>query len=243
MKKKLFETLFSQSKSTHKSVFFMISIFFHGLLLAAIIAVPLLTADTGFPVVRIINAVMVAPPQPPPVPKGNPGSGKAVKHSRKQETKPKPPKPDTFYAPEKIADEIQEEEIDLPGFGSGDGNGHDIDGAPGWGVKSSLFELTDENSDGKGLQVTLVEPPKLIRRIAPQYPIAAKKARIEGKVIISAVTDIYGKVTELQVMEGHPLLRGAAVQAVRQWIYEPYIIRGIPKPVQFRVTVHFQFTR
>jgi protein TonB len=242
MKRKLFETLSSQSKSTHKSIFFLVSIFFHGLLVAAIIAVPYLTADTGYPDVRIVDAVMVAPPQPPPVPKGKPGSGKPGKRPDSHKTKPKPPKPNTFSAPDIIPDDIMEEPIEMPGLGgTGDDNGN-IAGAPIWGVNAPIYEIKEENSDGGAIPVSLIERPRLIRRVAPQYPPAAKKARIQGQVLISAVTDIYGKVTNLRVIEGHPLLRGAAARAVRQWIYEPYIIRGIPKPVQFTVNVHFKLT-
>jgi TonB family protein len=242
MKRKLFETLSSQPKPTHKSLFFLVSIFFHGLLTAAIIAVPLMTADTGYPGVRIVDAVIVAPPQPPPVPRGKPGGGKQSNRPDTNKPKPKPSKPNTFSAPEIIPDDIQEEAIEMPGIGGGGSDNGNIIGAPEWGVNAPIFELKEDDSSGGTIKVSLIERPRLIRRIAPQYPLTAKKARIEGKVLISAVTDIYGKVTDLQVIEGHPLLRGAAARAVRQWIYEPYIIRGIPKPVQFTVTVHFKLT-
>jgi outer membrane biosynthesis protein TonB len=43
-----------------------------------------------------------------------------------------------------------------------------------------------------------------------------------------------------RIINGHPLFRSAAMEAVKKWVYEPYIIDGIPKPVVFTVTVHFR---
>jgi TonB family protein len=85
--------------------------------------------------------------------------------------------------------------------------------------------------------------PKLIKRVAPRYPIAPLKARIQGTVKIEASTDIYGRVANVKVIKGHPLLRDAAVHAVRQWVYEPYMINGMPKPVKFIVDIHFRLQK
>jgi len=68
-------------------------------------------------------------------------------------------------------------------------------------------------------------------------------AHIEGSVNIEAVTDIFGKVIKARVVSGHPLLVAAAVQAVKQWVYEPYIINGVPRPVVFTASVSFRLTR
>jgi TonB family protein len=65
------------------------------------------------------------------------------------------------------------------------------------------------------------------------------KAHIQGNVVINATTDIYGRVIQAQVINGHPLLRQAALTAIRQWVYEPYILNGVPRPVRFTVVVKF----
>jgi TonB family protein len=62
-------------------------------------------------------------------------------------------------------------------------------------------------------------------------------------VKIEASTDIYGRVVNVNVLKGHPLLRKAAAHAVKQWVYEPYIINGMPKPVKFTVNIHFRLQK
>jgi protein TonB len=84
---------------------------------------------------------------------------------------------------------------------------------------------------------------KLIRRVTPIYPSVALAARIQGVVIVEATTDIYGRVREARVVSGQPLLNDAALQAVRQWVYEPYLSNGIPRPVTFTVTVTFSLSQ
>lgn len=69
-------------------------------------------------------------------------------------------------------------------------------------------------------------------------------ARVSGKLILKARTDIYGRVVDLEVLHSdHPLLNQAGLKAVSQWLYEPYIINGIPRPVRFTVTLTFTLIR
>ncbi len=84
-----------------------------------------------------------------------------------------------------------------------------------------------------------IKPPKLIRRIDPIYPEEARKERIEGVVILEATTDIYGRVQETKILRSIPELDQAAIDAVMQWVYEPFIIDGKPRGVIFTVTVRF----
>jgi periplasmic protein TonB len=85
-----------------------------------------------------------------------------------------------------------------------------------------------------------IRPPKLIHRVEPVYPEIARQARVGGIVIIEATTDIYGRVASLKVLRSIPLLDQAAIDAVRQWVYEPMIINGRPRAVIFTVTVTFE---
>jgi protein TonB len=89
------------------------------------------------------------------------------------------------------------------------------------------------------LAVGEARAPRLVRRIEPDYPEIAQKARIEGIVILEAATDVYGRVTSVRVLRSIPLLDDAAVTAVRQWVYEPLMVNGRPRPVTFMVTVRF----
>ena len=91
---------------------------------------------------------------------------------------------------------------------------------------------------GKGNEK--VKPPKLVKEVQPVYPEAARKAGIEGVVILEARTDTYGRVAEAKVLRGVPELAQPAVEALKQWVYEPMVIDGKPMPVVFTVTMRFQ---
>lgn len=71
------------------------------------------------------------------------------------------------------------------------------------------------------------------------YPDVARQARVEGIVIIEATTDPAGKVIDARILRSILLLDDAALTAVKQWIYEPVIIDGMPRGVIFTVTVAF----
>jgi protein TonB len=85
-----------------------------------------------------------------------------------------------------------------------------------------------------------IKEPRLIKKVEPPYPEIARQARVEGMVILEATTDIYGRVQNVKVLRSIPLLDQAAIDAVRQWVYEPMIINGKPRGVIFTVTIKFQ---
>lgn len=85
-----------------------------------------------------------------------------------------------------------------------------------------------------------IKPPRLKREVPPIYPKEAIKKGVEGTVVLGVRTDINGRVTEVKVFRSIPLLDKPAVDAVKQWIYEPFIFEGKPSPVAFAVRVHFK---
>jgi protein TonB len=85
-----------------------------------------------------------------------------------------------------------------------------------------------------------VQESKLIRRIEPAYPELAKRARIQGRVVLVVTVDEEGNVADINVTSGHPLLNDAALTAVRQWKYSPTLLNGEPVPVIATVTVEFK---
>ena len=84
-----------------------------------------------------------------------------------------------------------------------------------------------------------VAEANLIHDVAPQYPPEAGRARIEGTVVLMAVIDKDGSVKDVRVESGLPLLAQAAIDAVRQWRYKPYMIDGEPVEVDSRITINF----
>jgi TonB family protein len=88
---------------------------------------------------------------------------------------------------------------------------------------------------------TIKEPRKL-RNVNPSYPDIAKQARVQGVVILECTIGSDGRVQEVKVLRGIPLLDEAAVDAVRQWVYTPTLLNGVPVPVIMTVTVHFKLS-
>jgi protein TonB len=79
----------------------------------------------------------------------------------------------------------------------------------------------------------------VVHRVEPVYPQIAKTARVQGTVILAAVIGKDGTIQNLHVVSGHPLLTNAAMEAVKQWRYRPYILNGDPVEVDTQVEVHF----
>jgi TonB family protein len=83
----------------------------------------------------------------------------------------------------------------------------------------------------------------LLRSVRPDYPAVAKAAHVQGKVVLQAVIDTDGHIADLHVMSGPDLLQPAAVEAVRQWVYRPYLINGEPVKVDTTINVIFALGR
>jgi protein TonB len=84
-----------------------------------------------------------------------------------------------------------------------------------------------------------VSATRLIHRVDPQYPPDASARHIQGLVALDIQIGADGAVHNIAVVEGDPVLAGAAVQAVRQWRYQPYSVDGRPVEMQTRITIRF----
>ena len=83
----------------------------------------------------------------------------------------------------------------------------------------------------------------LIQQVKPQYPTPARLARVEGPVVLQALIGKDGAVENLRVVSGHPLLVGAALDAVKQWRYKPYYLNAEPVEVETQIVVNFVLTQ
>jgi len=79
----------------------------------------------------------------------------------------------------------------------------------------------------------------VVKKVQPQYPGEAKAQKIQGQVVLKATIDKEGNVANLQLISGHPMLAPAAIEAVKQWKYRPYLLNGNPLEVETSVTVNF----
>ena len=80
----------------------------------------------------------------------------------------------------------------------------------------------------------------VVKKVEPAYPKIALAARVTGAVLLKAVIGKDGDIRELQVVSGHPMLVPAAIEAVKQWRYRPYLLNGEPVEVETNITVTFQ---
>ncbi|MFI5088898.1 MAG: TonB family protein [Terriglobales bacterium] len=83
-------------------------------------------------------------------------------------------------------------------------------------------------------------PGVLTHKVNPQYPAAARAARVQGAVVMSAIIGADGTIQQLRVISGNPLLVNAAMEAVKKWRYRPYLLDGKPVEVETNITVSFK---
>lgn len=82
----------------------------------------------------------------------------------------------------------------------------------------------------------------LVKKVPPAYPENARIARIQGSVVLKALIDKDGSIEDLTLVSGHPMLAPAAIEAVKQWKYKPYLLNGRPVKVDTQIVVNFQLS-
>jgi protein TonB len=80
----------------------------------------------------------------------------------------------------------------------------------------------------------------LIEKVEPAYPEEARKAHIEGSVVLRVTIDTDGTVQDIKLVSDDPMLAASAIEAVKQWKYKPYLLNGQPAIVEAQVTVAFK---
>ena len=231
---------------------FLVSVVVHATIVFAIVFVPLVFCNV-VPVDTVIGFVMAAPPVPePPLPPSPPAKQTASGVQKKSNGKI------TVYnkdiPPLELPDGIPPpDEIDIPDIGVGlrphlDGPSQDFRNGPSIATylptREKLPDLPPPPPIRSPVRISVLQSSKLIRRVDPVYPPLARRTGTEGVVILKAVIDEEGNITEpLEVLEGHPLLVDAAKDAVRQWKYSPTIVSGEPVSVVGIIEVTFRIRR
>jgi periplasmic protein TonB len=107
------------------------------------------------------------------------------------------------------------------------------------GMKPATTIAPPVSAHSKPYPISHLDAGMLIKQVQPVYPPLARAARIEGTVQLVAIIDTQGRITGLRALSGHPLLIPAAITAVQQWRYRPYILNSNPFEVETQVTVNF----
>jgi periplasmic protein TonB len=212
-----------------------VSIAVHLAVLVLMVVIPL-TAEVALPVpATAIDTYMRAVPEPPPPPL-------PVERSNAQRmTEPRRP---SATAPPAITPEreVARSRPDAPG---GVDLGLPLSGAPFADLGRTPPKLPPPLApapvklSGPVRPGTLVQSPRKIVDVRPLYPDIAREARVQGTVVLEAVLDRGGRVSQLRILESVPLLDAAAIAAVRQWQYTPSTLHGIPVEVLMTITVTF----
>jgi protein TonB len=188
------------------------------------------------PPIPVSFYVQAAPPPPPPPPP----KAAAPKAQPKIETPVNPQMvspvvvPETLPMPSAVDTGGEGVEGGVEGGVPGGSMGGVLGGVPG-GVLGGTPGVEEPMRVGGE-----VKEPIEISRVKPQYPEAARKARMQGVVILEAIITKVGNVESVRVLRGlNPLLDNAAMRAVQQWKYKPATFNGRPVPVYLTVTVTF----
>ena len=188
--------------------------------------------------------LLVAPPPPPPPP---PPAAAVVQHVKVVQTDIVNGE---LRTPTKIPKQIkmiQEDEAPPPSMASAGVVGGVPGGVPGGsmgGVIGSVLSSTPvavlKIATPQRVRVSSgVSTGLLIRKVPPTYPPLARQARIQGVVVLQAQISKEGNIQNLQLISGHPMLAPAAIEAVKQWKYKPYLLNGEPVEVDTQVQVNF----
>ena len=84
-----------------------------------------------------------------------------------------------------------------------------------------------------------VREAQILTQTSPEYPLAARQARVQGSVVVSAVVGADGHIKSVKPMSGPPLLQNPAAAAVKQWVYKPATLNGIPVESETRIELNF----
>ena len=188
---------------------------------------------------------LVAPPPPPPPPPPAAAPVKIVKVIQTDIVNGQLRTPTKI--PKKI-EMIKEDEAPPPVMAAAGVVGGVPGGVPGGsmsGVLGGIVNSTSAVAVPKMATPTRVRVSSgvsqglLVRRVNPTYPPLARQARIQGVVILQAQISKDGSIENLQLVSGHPMLAPAAIEAVKQWKYKPYLLNGEPVEVDTQVQVNF----
>jgi len=210
------------------------SVLLHVGLIAAVVVAPLLMHEilpapaSG---VRVFFAEPLAIPAPPPPP--------AVAAVAPRAQKAPPPSPG-LRAPVEVPERVVPEDAGDLAAPAGEAGGVE-GGVPGGVVGGVVETLPEPPAPPRIVHVGgSVREPTKVKHVNPVYPDVAARAMVQGNVVVELQVSTEGRVTEARVLQGIPLLNEAALAAVRQWVYTPPLVDGVPVRLIMTVTVRFR---
>lgn len=213
-----------------------ISFIIEAIVVGFLILLPLLITE-ALPLHQL-SSFLVAPPPPPPPPPP-PAAAPVQKVIQREIVNGELRTPSKIPKAIKM---IKEEEAPATGLVGGVVGG--VPGGQVGGVVGSIISSSappPKVATPQKLRVSQgVAEGNLLRKIEPQYPQMAKVAHIQGDVILAATISKSGTIENLHQVSGHPILVQAAMEAVKQWRYKPYLLNGEPVEVETTIKVSFK---
>jgi len=228
--------------STKRGLTTTLSFVLQVVLVGILVLIPLLFTE-ALPKTQLMTFLVAPPPPPPPPPPPAAAPVKIVKQVQTDIVNGQ------LRTPTKIPEKVQmikEDEAPPPSMSMAGVVGGVPGGVPGGsmgGVIGGIISSTPvvpKVATPQRVRVSQgVTQGLLIRKVQPAYPPLARQARIQGSVLLQAEISRDGTIENLRLISGHPMLAPAAIEAVKQWRYKPYILNGEPVEVETQITVNF----
>jgi protein TonB len=238
----MFEVFENKRRQPRSATPLIISIAGHTVLAIAVIIVPLLYATDNLPRVPTMMAFVAAMPEAPPPPPPPPPAPAPKAESAPQKELPA----NAYAAPVEAPSEIRPEPPEMPVASRGGVEGGVVGGVEG-GIVGGLMAAAPPPPPpppppAPAQPVRIggnIQAPTLIKRVEPTYPDIALVAKVTGLVILEASIGTDGTVQSVRVLRSVKFLDEAAVDAVKQWRYQPLVLNGVPTPFILSVTLNF----
>lgn len=229
--------------STKRGATTLVSFIFQVILIGILVIIPLVFTE-ALPKQQLMTFLVAPPPPPPPPPPPAAVPVRAVKVIQTDIINGQ------LRTPTKIPEKVQmikEEEAPPPVMSASGVVGGVPGGVPGGqmggvigGIISSTPVAVPKVATPQRVRVSQgVSQGLLIKKVNPAYPPLARQARIQGQVVLQAEISKDGSIENLRLISGHPMLAPAAIEAVKQWRYKPYLLNGEPVAVETTVMVNF----
>jgi periplasmic protein TonB len=215
----------------------ILSIALHVAVVTLVVIIPLLTATDMLPKAPSIIAFVADTPAPPPPP-----APPAAKPATPEPTRPASAPAAPIEAPSEItppAAVIASAAATVEGRAEVGVQGGESGGVAG-GIVGGVVEAPPPAPQAPVRIGGRITAPALLHRVEPAYSTVASSAHLTGMVILEAVVDTTGCVQSVKVVRSaHPVLDGAAIDALKQWRYKPLVLNGDPASFVLTVTVNF----
>lgn len=213
-----------------------LSFLVQAVLVGILVLIPLILTE-GLPTRMLMAAIVAPPPPPPPPPPPAP-----VQHVQRVSEIVNGELRTPSKIPKKV-EMIKEDEAPPPSTGVVGGVVGGVPGGSAGGVLGGLISSTappPKVAAPQKLRVSSgVAEGLLINKVEPPYPQMAKIAHVQGDVVLQALISKNGTIENLRAVSGHPILLQAAMDAVKQWRYRPYMLNGEAVEVETTITVRF----